>query len=368
MPVLRTLWRTHILMLAPCAGEQWLQAALQAATYKLPAFTPQGLCNTLWALARMQASPAPECLNPLLQAIHARAPSLGPQDHANTLWALARLQLDGCASLQGGSGLPGADQGLGPNSSNNSGSGGMAGFLPENGYSLGPVGLLGWAFGAEGALAGGGLGGGPSWGAASADASAASGSSPPITPQALAARLLACAAAASATSSRSGAGPLAGANPQELANSVWAASVLGVSPPSGWTSAVFAAAHPLLPAFGSQELSNMLLGCARLGLRPPPPPLPPSRQQLRDGAVAAAGSEEAGSDTDQAWWAQVEAASAQLLPLGEPQHTANMAFALALAGWWPSRAWTEALLAQVGHEALAPRLLLVLKQANSSPC
>ena len=67
-------------MTCPCpSGDEWLEAALQAALPKLPAFTPQALATSLWALAVLQAHPPLPLLAPLLAATHERTPSFGPQ-------------------------------------------------------------------------------------------------------------------------------------------------------------------------------------------------------------------------------------------------------------------------------------------------
>ncbi len=70
---------------------QFAAAFLDASGRKLPAYAPQALSNTLWALARLGVEPGPAWLDAYWRATAAALPAQAPQGLSNTLWAAARL-------------------------------------------------------------------------------------------------------------------------------------------------------------------------------------------------------------------------------------------------------------------------------------
>lgn len=92
----------------PCcaAGEAWLAAWYAAATAQLQSASARDVANSMWALARIGASPPPALLAGLLAAAR-RSARINTQDLANIFWALGAL---GSADA-GGARAPSPDEG-----------------------------------------------------------------------------------------------------------------------------------------------------------------------------------------------------------------------------------------------------------------
>lgn len=76
------------------AGDDWIDKLVQVAAWKLPVFTPQGLANLLWGLARLSAEISDEILADLLAEAVRQSGSFRAADHANVLWALAKMDAE----------------------------------------------------------------------------------------------------------------------------------------------------------------------------------------------------------------------------------------------------------------------------------
>lgn len=81
-----TPWRRH-----PCRW--WLEALLRRAPGTLPTWRPQELVQLAWALATLQAPPAPRCARALLWAASDRSVDFKMREWATLLWALAAMGL-----------------------------------------------------------------------------------------------------------------------------------------------------------------------------------------------------------------------------------------------------------------------------------
>jgi hypothetical protein len=70
---------------------EWLATFLLATLAKLPTFSPQALANTLWALARMRATPRAAWLDAVIERSFALLPLFGTSELTATLAALQGL-------------------------------------------------------------------------------------------------------------------------------------------------------------------------------------------------------------------------------------------------------------------------------------
>ncbi|GBF91353.1 hypothetical protein Rsub_04093 [Raphidocelis subcapitata] len=86
-----TLWAAATLQLA--VPEQQAALLLSALVAQRQAATPQALANTLWAAATLQLAVPEQQAALLLSALVAQRQAAKPQELANTLWAAATLQL-----------------------------------------------------------------------------------------------------------------------------------------------------------------------------------------------------------------------------------------------------------------------------------
>jgi hypothetical protein len=87
--IANTLWALASLRHNP--GEAALGRFVAAAEPQLGAFKPQNITNTLWALATLGHHPGEAALGLLVAAAEPKLGAFKPQGIANTLWALATL-------------------------------------------------------------------------------------------------------------------------------------------------------------------------------------------------------------------------------------------------------------------------------------
>ncbi|EFJ51335.1 hypothetical protein VOLCADRAFT_103585 [Volvox carteri f. nagariensis] len=198
------------------AGVQRLVAALlNASLPKLSSFGPQALSNSLYALASLGISPPRSWLRAWLGASAGQLLRADPQHIANMLWAFARLGYD-----------PG-DAWI------------MA--------ALQAAALKAPAFTMQAAMA---------------------AAPPSPQPQPLLAAREAMQSAGRRllqASSRH----LHVYSPQQLANTSWAAAVLGLQPPPEWEAQFWLASQAALPAMRTEELVGTAMASAKLRLQPP---------------------------------------------------------------------------------------------------
>lgn len=57
-----------------------LAAALEAFSHSLPACSAQGLCNVLWAVARLGARPSGDFLDEVVMTLSTKLDDVGPQE------------------------------------------------------------------------------------------------------------------------------------------------------------------------------------------------------------------------------------------------------------------------------------------------
>jgi hypothetical protein len=335
------LWAAARLDAPPPAP--WLDAWAAASRRRLLRSTPQGCSNMLWAAARLGWRPPAAWMAAWLASTRPRLVAFSPQALSNSFWALGRL-----AALQSEAG---GSEGSGSSESSSSGgeSSRESGEQQKSEESLqqrrdshasastsGPAAASGSSMGSSSRH--GSSGGGST---ATGFEAAGSGSALPGGPD-----VEGLTAAWAADALAAAQGQLRGFSPQALANTLWGLGTLraagrpaGSGPAwlaggpggggdggSGVPSAtapppqlapLIAAAARHMAALSPQELSNALLGVARL--RAPPGP---------------------------AWMALFEAASARQLAAGaaDPQHHGNMLWAMAALGHRPGDAWLAALL------------------------
>ncbi|PNH00887.1 hypothetical protein TSOC_013264, partial [Tetrabaena socialis] len=293
-----------------------------------------GLCNTLWALARLgfSAADAPRqlALLPLLAGLQAAAGDCSGHDVANGMWAAAQLGLllpPKASRTQpgvGGSSLGGGGGGDGGSGGGGGGGGGALVGVP-----------------AESATAGG-EGGQENEAGAGAGARAAVGAAAGRR-----AVLLALRGAGRALLLRSHR-DLRGYSPQQLANAAWAAAPLGLAPPPPeWAAQFWPAVAAALPLCHTDELVALCTASVRLRL-PPPPELLDALLELTAAAVARAdgggGAAAAAAEAD---------AGGAAAPRFEPTGRALASLLWCVAGWDARvpAAWTAGVLGRL--EALA---------------
>ncbi|GIL78910.1 hypothetical protein Vretifemale_8308 [Volvox reticuliferus] len=87
------LWACARLRIYPT--KMWLSCFFDASYRQLPYFKPVDLSQTLWALARLQASPPPAWMASVMNRLQLSASMFSPVEVATTMWALARLGVRG---------------------------------------------------------------------------------------------------------------------------------------------------------------------------------------------------------------------------------------------------------------------------------
>ncbi|GLI66024.1 hypothetical protein VaNZ11_009729 [Volvox africanus] len=87
------LWACARLRIYPT--KMWLSCFFDASYRQLPYFKPVDLSQTLWALARLQASPPSAWMTSVMNRLQLSASMFSPVEVATTMWALARLGMRG---------------------------------------------------------------------------------------------------------------------------------------------------------------------------------------------------------------------------------------------------------------------------------
>ncbi|EFJ52659.1 hypothetical protein VOLCADRAFT_85860 [Volvox carteri f. nagariensis] len=87
------LWACARLRIFPT--KMWLSAFFDASYRQLPYFKPVDLSQTLWALARLQAAPPPAWVASVMVRLQHSATMFSPVEVATTMWALAKLGVRG---------------------------------------------------------------------------------------------------------------------------------------------------------------------------------------------------------------------------------------------------------------------------------
>lgn len=244
---------------------EWSEAFMSAVATNLHLFDEHSLSTVLVSLARLNIRPSGDWATSVVSHLTWRLPHVGPQALANCMWALAKLGF----------------------TLNEEGAGALMALLSCHLPPLGPADVTS----RQGATEKQGVTGSDS---------TAGGRSAYLTSQELSnvlyalarfgyrpedsvlEQLLACAAqqysstltTLAKSSSNTGNQPGLSSSPpvqaQELANTLWALSQLGVQPSEGWLALFWATTERQLSTFNGKDLAQVVYCLAKMGRTPPP--------------------------------------------------------------------------------------------------